>query len=268
MKKRKWLFLALAVLLTLSLASCGSSGTTTGGSTAQSQTTAAPSSETTSATASASAVPQQTETTEEHTYASMNVDQIDFGGDVDEFFDAYSDTDAALDQLQPILFSAAFAAKDFDSDSLFMADDTPVDGVFEWTAVYHLINDYEFEQSGVTQDNGNLIVSADAMQEFFADEFGATDIPEIPDSLSDLISFDGTTDKYTLVSADSSGFAVVLNDISLTKADAADDSTLDAIIKLDIQDDSGQTLKTIAVEVIWSDASSYHYAVLSAYTAE
>jgi hypothetical protein len=89
----------------------------------------------------------------------MNAYVLTFGGAEDEFFSAYENTDRALDALEPLLFSAVWAAHDV--EGLFHVEDDPADARFEGTTVYHMINDYEFDKAGLTQAGGNVIVTAE-----------------------------------------------------------------------------------------------------------
>lgn len=201
----------------------------------------------------------------EHAWAQMNVNKLVFGGDIDAFFDVYKDTDSALDKLQPLLVSALFAA--YDSDKMFFADDDPVDAEFMWTAVYHLVNDFEFERKGITQDGGSIIVPKDVMTGFFMDEFAAKSIPGIPESLNGLVALDKASGTYTLVST-GIGMNFVLSDIALSKASSAADPTGSASIRFDVQDYDGKILKTFCVEVVKASGSAFKYSVMAAYTVE
>jgi hypothetical protein len=283
MKKKFCFLILLAAFLTLPLLSCSSSAqsvppaleaestasvdsTVAGSETAQSQTLPAADSKGAAASSLASSAAVKSETSQNHTYAKMNPNKIDFGSDVDEFFNAYFSTDIALDKLQPVLFSAVSAEEN--SGVSFFADAEPVNSTFEWQAVYGLINDFEFGRDGVKQVNGNIIVLSNVMKGFFTDELGMAAIPDLPVSLSQLISFDKISGKYTLISADGGGSVFVLRDIVLSKPAAANDPTKNAEVWIDIQDNSGKTVKTVVTELIHSDLSSYHYAVMNVYTAK
>ena len=283
MKKYTALLIAAVLLTGLTLSSCAATPKASPSATPSAATTpeasaTAPATETTPAASqkpepsaagenSPSAAPSASPAESgSGTYAQMNVNKISFGGDVDAYFDGYKNTDSALDKLQPILFSALFAA--FDSEKMFFVDDNPVDAEFEWTTVYHLINDFEFERAGVTQDAGNITVPADIMAGFFMDEFGVSTIPEIPDSILGLVTFDKDAGAYTLMSTGIGGLNFILSNIVLSKASSAADPTQSATITFDVQDNDGKTLKTICVELVRAPDSTFKYSVMDAYTAE
>jgi hypothetical protein len=281
MRKFTGILLALILLAALTLTSCADtskatpSPSTAAATEAPAPSAPEPSAETTPApsTEAMPAAPSETPAPSVsaadaggEAYAQMNVNKILFGGDVDAYFDAYENTDSALDALQPILFSALFAA--FDSDKLFIVDDNPADTEFQWTAVYHLINDFEFERDGVTQEAGNILVPADIMAAFYMDEFGVSAVPEVLDSLAGLVTFDKDTGKYTLMSAGIGGLNFVLSNISLSKASSAADPTQSASIRFDVQDNDGKTMKSIVIEIVHAPDSTFKYSVMAAYAAE
>ncbi len=231
-----------------------------------SPTAAAPPSEDIEVTSSAPAEIIEPSRDPSHAPAQLNAYVLTFGGAEDEFFSAYENTDRALDALAPLLFSAVWAA--LDVEGLFHVEDDPADARFEWTTVYHMINDYEFDKAGLTQAGGNVIVTADSMGDFFLEAFGQSDIPDIPPAFSHMISHDAQSGDYTLTASSGGGMVFVLKSIALSLSSSAADGSRSASLQFDVISGNGTVDRTLAVEIKPSEVSSYHYSILAAYPVE
>ena len=279
MKKRIVFIMSVVLLLTVALAACSQTANTDDTATASADEQAeTPSAEVQtsedaelSGDAEASADVADTETSDEAqddggSLAQMNANGLVFGGSEDAFFSAYESTDEALDALEPLLYSAVWATMDV--EDLFYVEDYPVDAAFEWTTVYHLINDYEYDRDGVSWDDGNIVVQEYSMESFFKDTFGSYTIPEIDGVHEALISYDDAGEQYTLVSADGGGMAFVLKSIALSLTSSAADGSQSATLQFDITLNDGTVESTLAVEIIPSAESSYQYTIQAAYPVE
>ena len=266
MRKFSMIIMSAVLLMTLALGSCAGNTKTDDVSPSAGGPSAAPTTAQTFPEMSGPAESAESSKVPDTSPAQMNGHGLVFGGAEDEFFGAYENTDRALDALEPLLFSAVWAT--IDVTDLFHAEDDPVDAGFEWTTVYHLINDYGLERDGVAVKNGDIIVTADAMAVFFKDAFAADAIPEIAGSMAGLISYDAGSGSYTLVSADGGGMTFVLKAMTLSLSSAANDGSHSASLQFDIVSNDGTVESTLAVEIIPSDASSYHYSILAAYPVE
>ena len=269
MKKINVVLMSLVLLLTLVLTACSQTAKIDNTSSPSAEQSAMPSDNTSEdIQVTDDDVAESVEPSAEidESFAQMNAYELLFGGSEDEFFSAYDNTNRALDALEPLLFSAVWATMDV--EDLFFVEDEPADASFEWTTVYHMINDYEFDKTGVTWENGNIVVSSDAMEDFFLEAFAVFVIPEIPEDLSALISYDAAAGTYTLLSADGGGMTFVLKTIALSLSSSAADGSQSASLQFDIVLNDGTVAGTLAVEIIPSEISSYHYTIQAAYPVE
>ena len=266
MKKISMIIMSAVLFMTLALASCAQSAKTDDASPSAGEPSVEPTTAQTSPNVSQPAESAAPSVEPDTSPARMNGYGLVFGGAEDEFFGAYENTDRALDALEPLLFSAVWATMDV--TDLFHVENAPVDAGFEWTTVYHLVNDYGFEQDGVTAQNGDLVATIDVMEGFFKDAFAADTIPPIEGEMAGLISFDGAPGLYTFTSADGGGMTFVLKSIALSLSSAANDGSHSATLQFDIVLNDGSVDRALAVEIIPSDASSYHYSILAAYPVE
>lgn len=271
MRKSFAVILLAFILMTPLLASCATTADTDAPSSppadqSPSPTAEAPPSEDIEATASAPVEILEPSRDPSHAPAQMNAYVLTFGGAEDEFFSAYENTDRALDALEPLLFPAVWAA--LDAEGLFHVEDDPADARFKWTTVYHMIKDYTSEKTGLTQSDGNFIVTADSMGDFFLEAFEQSEVPDIPPELSGLISCDAQSGDYTLNGADGGGMIFVLRSIALSLSSSAADGSRSASLQFDVLSNGGTVDRTLAVEVRPSEVSSYHYSILAAYPVE
>ncbi len=228
----------------------------------------------TSPTPSASPSPSvsdSAEPSESTPLPEINRNGIEFDEATDAFFGAYDDTNAALDAMTPLLYAALWGALDeLEDDELFYAGNESPQASFMWTTVYNILNTSEFPapSGGITQENGNIHVTRSAMTEVFISAFASDNIPEIAGTVADLISYDATSEAYTILAADTAGIAFVLKGIELSKASSAADPTMSATVLFDIVECSGTHLKVIAVELVPLSFSAYWYRIQAAYTVE
>jgi hypothetical protein len=261
MRKYGAVFLILALLL--GPASCAGTAGMDNSPSSDSQTSAsAETPETTPSSSETTAEPSAAASGTGVVFARMNGYKLVFSDDMDSFFSAYDNTDRALDALEPLLFSAAWAA--LDAGEPFLVNAYPTDAGFEWTTVYHLINDYEFDRDSVAWVDGDIVVQEYGMESFFKDAFGSYTIPEITGSTAELISYDGATGLYTLKSANAGGITFILKAITLSPADEDGGGARSAALSFDVVSSDGTVESTLSVEIAASDESTYRYTIKAA----
>jgi|GEM_PF-5398641 len=203
---------------------------------------------------------------EDAAYQGINAYDLTFDDSVQRFLNAFGAADDTLFEIEPMLVSAAFAADTTGAD--FYIGDEPADADFMWNTLFYYINTYAYGEETVTQTDGTLVVPSEAMAGFLIDLFDTEDIPEIPDTLDDAVTYDEASDSYTLLAASGEGLSYVISDIAISLSDSAENDKQSAILTFDVLDIDGNVQNAVCIEIVPLADSYYFYTVSAAYPAD
>lgn len=272
MRKLTYLFVLL-LLATVFLSACRqnsgmNTGTTPETSAVTSSTATAPSSVAPSEKASVAPSPAanaapSAKASAGKAFADINSGKLSFDQATERFFNG--DVDAALNKMEPLLYSAAATEATLHSN-LFYAGYLREDGDFAWGMIFRLINVYRNNDKSVKEENGSLVIPVEVMKGYFNTaftDFGGS-LPAIPSNLANGIKIDQSTGAYIVEEAAGEEYTFTLKNISLSTANSAADPDMSATLLIEISTPvDGNVVTNVNIEVKPNNKSDYQYSIQS-----